>query len=172
MCYWAKCIIYGLDWEFNNQGHYWKHLLTSRVQEPKPPCLCFTAEYQIVDYNKLLWKPVTSVSNKWFTSDSMETSGTLNHQTLVQQGHIILRLTLNLSYFEKKMYQDILFSLTFKELQQDTPFFFRGDTIDYKRYQMIINADNLEFISNLYYLWLPLHLSSVLLGRWINKKKS
>lgn len=82
----------------------------------------------------------------------METSGTPNHQTLVQQGHIILKLTLNLPQFEKKIYQDTLFSLTFKELQQDTPFFFRGDTIDYKSYQMIINADNLEFISNLYYL--------------------
>lgn len=70
----------------------------------------------------------------------METSGTPIHQTLVQQGHRALKLTLNLPYFGKKIHQDILSSLTFKKLQQDTSFFFRGD--------IIISTNNLEFISS------------------------
>lgn len=53
--------------------------------------------------------------------NSTETLGTPNHQILVQQGHIVTKIMLNLPYSEKKVYHDTLFSLTFKELQRSFP---------------------------------------------------
>lgn len=66
----------------------------------------------------------------------METLELLIIKYLVQQGHTDLKIMLNLPYFGKKIYYDILFSLTFKEWKHS----FLGDTIE--------SADNLKFISN------------------------